>query len=87
MPSADAPSARQLRRAEAMRHLPALYSLALRLRDAGLADELIVECLAVEKEALQSLVVNCAHDKGSQLLDPDSRSDLRRRDVSPYLPG
>jgi hypothetical protein len=35
--------------------LPAVYSLALRLREAGLADELIAECLAVEREALGPL--------------------------------
>jgi hypothetical protein len=42
-------------RAAAMQHLPAVYSLALRLRAAGLADELIAECLAVEREALDPL--------------------------------
>lgn len=42
-------------RAAAMRHLPAVYSLALRLREAGLEDELIAECLAVEREALDPL--------------------------------
>lgn len=41
--------------AAAIRHLPAVYSLALRLREAGLADELIAECLAVEREALGPL--------------------------------
>lgn len=30
-------------RAEAVRHLPGAYSLALRLRDAGRGDELIAE--------------------------------------------
>jgi hypothetical protein len=56
MRSVDDPSARQSRRAAAMRHLPGTYSLALRLRDAGLADELIAECLAVEREALKPLL-------------------------------
>ncbi len=56
MCSADDPSARQLRRAEVIRHLPGAYSLALRLRDAGLDDELIAECLAVEREALEPLL-------------------------------
>ncbi|MGH3920048.1 MAG: hypothetical protein ACRDRY_02840 [Pseudonocardiaceae bacterium] len=56
MCSADDPSAPQLQRAEAIRHLPGAYSLALRLRDAGLADELIAECLAVEREALEPLL-------------------------------
>jgi hypothetical protein len=53
---ADDPSARQRRRAEAMRRLPGAYSLALRLRDAGLADELIAECLAMQREALDPLL-------------------------------
>ena len=47
---------RQCGRAEAMRHLPGTYSLALRLRDAGLTDELIAECLAVDREALDLLL-------------------------------
>ncbi|HEY2766034.1 MAG TPA: hypothetical protein VGJ13_18795 [Pseudonocardiaceae bacterium] len=55
MSSADDPSPRQLRRAEAIRHLPGVYSLALRLHDAGLADELIAECLTVERAALKPL--------------------------------
>jgi orotate phosphoribosyltransferase-like protein len=49
-------TARQLERVEAMRHLPGTYSLALRLRDAGLTNELIAECLAVEREALDLLL-------------------------------
>jgi orotate phosphoribosyltransferase-like protein len=49
-------AARQLERADAMRHLPGTYSLALRLRDAGLTDELIAECLAVDREALDLLL-------------------------------
>ena len=56
MRSVDNPSAWQSRHAEAMRHLPGTYSLALRLRDAGLTDELIAECLAVEQEALKPLL-------------------------------
>ena len=50
-------TARQLERAEAIRHLPDIYSLALCLRDAGLTDELIAECLAVEREALDLLLM------------------------------
>ncbi|MGH3549402.1 MAG: hypothetical protein ACRDQU_15115 [Pseudonocardiaceae bacterium] len=53
---AGGPGAVQLRRAEALRHLPGAYSLALRLRDAGLPDELIAECLAMEREALDPLL-------------------------------
>jgi hypothetical protein len=36
--------------------LPGAYSLALRLRDAGLADELIAECLAMQRESLDPLL-------------------------------
>ncbi|MGH3783480.1 MAG: hypothetical protein ACRDRO_23385 [Pseudonocardiaceae bacterium] len=53
---ADDPGAGQLQRAEALRHLPGAYSLALRLRDAGLPAELIAECLAMEPEALDPLL-------------------------------
>lgn len=54
---ADDPSARQQRRrAEAIRRLPGAYSLALRLRDAGLTDELIAECLAMQPQALNPLL-------------------------------
>ncbi len=54
-PAGD-PGAGQLRRAEALRHLPSAYSLALRLRDAGLPDELIAKFLAMEREALDPLL-------------------------------
>jgi hypothetical protein len=54
---ADDPSARQQRRrTEAIRRLPGAYSLALRLRDAGLTDELIAECLAMQPQALDPLL-------------------------------
>jgi hypothetical protein len=48
--------ARRRARAEAMRRLPGTYSLALRLRDAGLTNELIAECVVVEPEALAPLL-------------------------------
>lgn len=44
------------RRAEALRQLPAVYSLALRLRDAGLEPELMAKALAIEPEALGPLL-------------------------------
>ncbi len=53
---ADDPGARQRQRAEAIRRLPGAYSLALRLRDAGLTDELIAECLAMQPQALDPLL-------------------------------
>jgi hypothetical protein len=61
-------AARQWERAEAMRHLPGTYSLALRLRDAGLDNEFIAECLAVEQEALD-LLLQVADAKLAALLD------------------
>ncbi|MBO0872406.1 MAG: hypothetical protein J2P19_03335 [Pseudonocardia sp.] len=42
-------------RQEGVSRLPRAYSLALRLRDAGVCDELIAECLQVEPEALGTL--------------------------------
>lgn len=42
-------------RTEALRRIPRAYSLALRLRDAGVCDELIAECVGVEIEALGPL--------------------------------
>lgn len=58
----------QQRRAEAMRRLPGAYSLALRLRDAGLPAQLIAECLAVEREALDPLL-DVAQAKLTAILD------------------
>jgi hypothetical protein len=43
-------------RGEALARLPAVYSLALRLRDAHLPDDLIAECLRVEPEAVGPLL-------------------------------
>lgn len=54
-PAGD-PGAGQLRRSEALRHLPGAYSLALCLRDEGLPVDLIAECLAIEPEALDPLL-------------------------------
>ncbi|GHE77048.1 hypothetical protein GCM10017786_02920 [Amycolatopsis deserti] len=43
-------------RAAALRRLPAVYSLALRLRDAGLPEHLIAESVGVEPEAVGPLL-------------------------------
>jgi len=40
----------------AMERLPLPYSVALRLRDAGIDDAVIAECLGVEPEALRPLM-------------------------------
>ena len=39
-----------------MDRLPLPYSEALRLRDAGVADDVIAEILAIEPEALDTLI-------------------------------
>jgi hypothetical protein len=41
----------------ALRRLPAAHSLALRLRDGGVADEVICEYLQIEPEGLPTLLV------------------------------
>ncbi|HEY5843319.1 MAG TPA: hypothetical protein VIU87_18015 [Mycobacterium sp.] len=43
-------------REAALQLLPAPYSLALRLRDAGVSDEVICEYLEVEPEGLAALL-------------------------------
>jgi hypothetical protein len=40
----------------ALRQLPTQYSLALRLRDAGVSNELLCDYLAVEPEGLPALL-------------------------------
>lgn len=71
-------AARQWDRVKAMRHLPGNYSLALRLRDAGLTNELIAECLAVELQALD-LLLRVAEAKLARILqdDPDEGASSR----------
>jgi hypothetical protein len=44
-------------RTEALGLIPAVHSLALRLRDAGAGDELIAECLRIEPETVGPLLV------------------------------
>ena len=46
----------------ALRQLPDAHSLALRLRDAGVADEVICQYLQIEPEGLDS-VLEIAHRK------------------------
>jgi hypothetical protein len=46
----------------ALRTLPEAHSLALRLRDAGVADEVICEYLHIEGECLSTLL-DLAHRK------------------------
>lgn len=45
------------RRAEGARRLSRCYSLALRLRDIGVGTDLIAECLELEPEAVEPLLV------------------------------
>lgn len=54
----------------ALRRLPEAYSLALRLRDAGVADEVICDYLHIEREGLDCLL-ELAHKKlDSELKKP-----------------
>lgn len=48
---ADEPSERK----QALRKLPLPYSLALRLRDAGVAPEVICEYVGIEEAAMQGV--------------------------------
>ena len=43
-------------RDDALDRLPLPYSVALRLRDAGIEDAVIAECVGVEREGLQALM-------------------------------
>ncbi|KHO17706.1 hypothetical protein [Mycolicibacterium setense] len=44
------------RRARYLQRLPLPYATALRLRDAGIADELIAECVGVDLDALPTFM-------------------------------
>lgn len=84
-PSPDGPpagsGARGRARAEALSALPGTYSLALRLREAGLADDLLAECLHVEPEAVGPLLT-LADAKLETIMNVgpcQARRDRRRR--------
>jgi hypothetical protein len=44
------------RRGESLQRLPLPYATALRLRDAGIADEVIAECVGVDVDALPTFM-------------------------------
>jgi hypothetical protein len=44
------------RRAESLQRLPLPYATALRLRDAGIADEVIADCVGVDLDALPTFM-------------------------------
>jgi hypothetical protein len=44
------------RRANSLQRLPMPYATALRLRDAGIAEEVIAECVGVELDALATFM-------------------------------
>jgi hypothetical protein len=50
-------STHQVRRGDALDQLPLPYATALRLRDAGIEEEVIAECVGVEPAALPTLMV------------------------------
>jgi predicted DNA-binding protein (UPF0251 family) len=56
MGASDDPASPHPRCADALLQLPAAYSLALRLRDAGLSEGLMAERLGIEAEALSPLL-------------------------------
>lgn len=43
-------------RAESLQRLPLPYATALRLRDAGIVDEVIAECVGVELDSLPTFM-------------------------------
>jgi hypothetical protein len=51
----------------ALRSLPEAHSLALRLRDAGAADEVVCEYLHIERESLSALIDVAFRKLGSAL--------------------
>ena len=45
------------RRAESLDRLPLPYATALRLRDAGIAEEVIAACVGIDREALPTFML------------------------------
>jgi hypothetical protein len=43
-------------RAESLQRLPLPYATALRMRDAGIADDVIAECIGVDADALPTFM-------------------------------
>jgi hypothetical protein len=62
-------------REQALRRLPLPYSLALRLRDVGVADDVICEYVNVERDALEGLY-RIAEAKLSALRQTESCDDF-----------
>jgi hypothetical protein len=60
----------------ALRRLPDAHSLALRLQDAGVADEVISEYLRIERESLGPLL-DMAHRKLDSALSQLSQQDRK----------
>jgi hypothetical protein len=44
------------RRMQSLKRLPLPYATAIRLRDAGIDDELIAECVGVDPDVLQTFM-------------------------------
>ena len=74
---AEEPSAHE----KALRNLPVPYSLALRLRDAGVAPEVISEYIDVEEASLEG-VYRIAEAKLAAALNPTRGSSGRAPDSS-----
>jgi hypothetical protein len=60
----------------ALRRLPDAHSLALRLQNAGVADEVICEYLRIERESLGPLL-DTAHRKLDSALSQLSQQDRK----------
>ena len=58
----------------ALRRLPLAYSLALRLRDAGTAPEVVCEYLGIEQDALPGLYRLAEEKLGGLLVHPQTTS-------------
>jgi hypothetical protein len=58
----------------ALRRLPPAYSLALRLQDGGVADEVICEYLQIEPEGLPTLLVVARQKLAAEIRRADETS-------------
>jgi hypothetical protein len=65
------------RRAQSLQRLPMPYATALRLRDAGIAEEVIAECVGVDLDALATFMqiaqAKLTAAESSERTDTDSR--------------
>lgn len=72
-------------RSEQIRQLPLALAVALRLRDAGAADELIAAALAIEAEGVAS-VLGLARAKLDRLTDGGPAQEAQNQAGNPASP-